>query len=179
MMMAYEKKSGFTLIEMVIVIVLLGLLAAVALPRFLNVSNDAEEAIVKNTSGSFYTGLIMAKSKWELENKTNKYLDIDNDGRAETRFNLKGYPVGISGDGETALSDIMDKGVAGHDACSQILENILDLTGMTVIAADEQGRCKSGDFCATATGTGDCIYKYRDTNSEFTYRATTGEVLYE
>jgi MSHA pilin protein MshB len=178
-MRAYYKKAGFTLIEMVIVIVLLGLLAAVALPRFLNVSKDAEKAIVKNTSGSFHTGLVMAKSRWELENKTNKYLDIDNDGRAETRFNVKGFPVGISGDGETALSDIMDKGVAGHDACSQILGNVVDLTGMSVIAADNQGRCKSGDFCAKATGTGDCVYTYRNTKNEFVYRALTGEVLYE
>ncbi len=179
MIVGYHKKSGFTLIEMVIVIVLLGLLAAVALPRFLNVSQDAEEAIVKNTSGSFATGLMLAKSKWELKNRTDKYLDIDNDGRAETKFNMKGYPVGISGDGTTDLSSIMDKGVSGHDACSQILENVLNLSGLTVIAADEQGQCKSGDFCAKSSGEGDCVYIHRNTKSQFTYKAATGEVLYE
>ena len=37
-----NKQAGFTLIELTIVVVLLGLLAAVAIPRFLDVTEDAE-----------------------------------------------------------------------------------------------------------------------------------------
>lgn len=45
------QQSGFTLIELVIVIVILGLLAATALPRFVDLSGQAEDAAVAGVGG--------------------------------------------------------------------------------------------------------------------------------
>lgn len=47
-----RKAAGFTLIELVIVIVVLGILASVAIPKFFDISADAKEASCKGALGA-------------------------------------------------------------------------------------------------------------------------------
>ncbi|WP_038175301.1 type II secretion system protein [Vibrio pacinii] len=47
-----KKQSGFTLIELVVVIVILGILAVTAAPRFLNLQGDAREASLEGLRGA-------------------------------------------------------------------------------------------------------------------------------
>ncbi len=44
--------KGFTLIELVVVIVILGILAVTAAPRFLNIQGDARAAVIEGVRGA-------------------------------------------------------------------------------------------------------------------------------
>ncbi|MGF1870619.1 type II secretion system protein [Photobacterium indicum] len=47
-----KRQGGFTLIELVVVIVILGILAVTAAPRFLNLQNDARESTLQGLKGA-------------------------------------------------------------------------------------------------------------------------------
>ncbi|MDC5703931.1 type II secretion system GspH family protein [Vibrio europaeus] len=59
-----KRQGGFTLIELVVVIVILGILAVTAAPRFLNLQSDARDASLQGLKGAMAgaAGIIYGKS---------------------------------------------------------------------------------------------------------------------
>ncbi|WP_298442950.1 prepilin-type N-terminal cleavage/methylation domain-containing protein [uncultured Ferrimonas sp.] len=93
--MRQQPQAGFTLIELVIVIVLLGILAAVAVPKFIDLSADAKGAVLTQ----FQASVKGANKQMLVLSKMNSYraqavsgrddltdVDVDGDGTFETRL---------------------------------------------------------------------------------------------
>ena len=70
------RYNGFTLIELVMVIVILGILAAIALPKFANLQDDAELAVVESTAGAFRSAVKIAQMKWRASGEQRNNIAL-------------------------------------------------------------------------------------------------------
>ncbi len=65
-----RREGGFTLIELIIVIVILGILAVVAVPKFLSLSADAEKGVAKGITAALRGSIQVLHSRYLLAGTT-------------------------------------------------------------------------------------------------------------
>ena len=85
-------QRGFTLIELVVVIIILGILAAFAVPRFMGLDQQARIASVNSLVGTLRSAAAMAHGVWLAQGAPAAAITID--GQAITFTN--GYPNAAS-----------------------------------------------------------------------------------
>ncbi|WP_320822670.1 type II secretion system protein [Reinekea sp.] len=103
----FKLASGFTLIELIVVIVLLGILTLTALPRFINISSEAHLAVFKSTFGSFKSAMNSANRLWHVRGSLTGSNAINVDGDID--YNSLGYPAGVDDGAQVSTpSDCLD-----------------------------------------------------------------------
>jgi len=84
------QQSGFTLIELIIVIVILGILSASALPKFMDLSQEARKASIEGMAGSLRSASAMAHAKAVISKQNGPQGTITVEGDAIAL--VHGYP---------------------------------------------------------------------------------------
>ena len=90
--------KAFTLIELIFTIIIIGILASVAIPKFVNLTTHAKNSNIKSIVSSVHSSIENIHGKWVVDDEYNWTMS---DG---TSLNEYGYPEKLdSGSGESDL----------------------------------------------------------------------------
>ncbi|MCD9538505.1 type II secretion system protein [Photobacterium carnosum] len=99
-----KRQQGFTLIELVVVIVILGILAVTAAPKFMNLQGDARNASLQGLKGAIQgaAGIVYGKAAIKGIESTSGAVSAGT-GTVETKF---GYPTAATGGIDNAVAGV-------------------------------------------------------------------------
>jgi MSHA pilin protein MshA len=99
-----KTQKGFTLIELVVVIVILGILAAFAIPRYVNTTTEARTAAVNGIAGGLRSAVTLAKAKYQVVGNL-ALATVNMDGTLVACAVGTGIPTGAAAGIGAALQD--------------------------------------------------------------------------
>lgn len=129
------SQSGFTIIELVVVILLLGILAATALPRFIDVTDEAHSAVVDALEGGLGTANALYHAEFIAQGANNTTIA---GYPSVTASAVTGYPnLNNNTDCKNALDNMLQAGHPNVVAASQVVATSAALLAVQLNTASQ------------------------------------------
>ena len=127
-----NKEQGFTLIELVVVIVILGILAATALPKFVDLTGDAKLAAVQGAAGALTSAAAINYSAYMVNSTHVGVVQLSTTGAGSTlaanmaswdtsKFSISSDVNCSIGAGSTGTANVVYVGATTNAATATII----------------------------------------------------------
>lgn len=171
-----KNQSGFTIIELVVVIILLGIMAATALPRFMDVTDEAHNSVVEGVYGGLQSSVSLYHAQWVAEGQPDASVQLTDFGSLRTT--PEGYPYGLVDNSGT------DDDVVNDVDCAAVFTNVLQAGSPSITSvANVAGVVDETSDFATHENSDDCLFYYTAETSAsgstiptLSYDSETGQV---
>lgn len=119
-----NSHKGFTLIELVVVIVILGILAGTALPKYVSLKEDAEIAVSKSYAAVLQQEVKFVYLRWVLNGHSKEVIDLQGYSDDTLDINTNGYPIGTTKN--SPMSAPFNIGSGGSLACDVLWSYLIE-----------------------------------------------------